>query len=126
LNGSRVIEILIGCLALSCSSITQIHFGSRECKVATRPAISNKSSNTPEKPSKYPGAGSIRICTVARFTILSSKQNLTVLNTHLDDSSDDQRKLGASMILIRAKYECFREGSNNAVIVTGDFNRYAA
>lgn len=73
------------------------------------------------EPSKYPGAGSYRIANVARFT--TGCKTFTLINTHLDDISDDQRQLGASMILTRAKYEAVQ--SNGPVFVTGDFNRYS-
>lgn len=45
------------------------------------------------------------------------------MNTHFDDRSDDQRRLGASLILHRAQYEA--EKTKGAVIVIGDFNRFA-
>ena len=44
----------------------------------------------------------------------------TYLNTHLDDQSDDQRRLAASLMLARARYEAYKTGG--PVIVTGDFN----
>ncbi|KAK7047844.1 hypothetical protein VNI00_006172 [Paramarasmius palmivorus] len=78
-------------------------------------------SNTPFEPSKFPGAGSFRICTAARFTLTSSSpQNFTILNTHLDDQSDDQRRLAASLLLTRARFEAATTG--NPVFITGDFN----
>lgn len=43
-----------------------------------------------------------------------------MLNTHLDDQSADQRVLGASLILHRAKYEAIK--TRSPVILTGDFN----
>lgn len=46
--------------------------------------------------------------------------HFTYLNTHLDDRSDGQRRLGASMMLARARFEAFKTGG--PVIVTGDFN----
>lgn len=76
-------------------------------------------SNTPDVPSKFPGAGSIRICTAGKFTT-SRGTNFTLLNTHLDDQSDDQRKLGGSMVRIRARYEAVTSGE--PILVTGDFN----
>ncbi|KAG6877770.1 hypothetical protein C0993_004145 [Termitomyces sp. T159_Od127] len=82
-------------------------------------------SNTPFEPSKFPGAGSVRICTAAHFSTLSSngeEKNFTLLNTHLDDQSDAQRRLGASMLLTRARFEAVN--TNNPVFITGDFNRY--
>ncbi|KZV87965.1 mannose-6-phosphatase [Exidia glandulosa HHB12029] len=79
-------------------------------------------SNTPDVPSKFPSAGSIRICTAGKFTT-SSGTNFTLLNTHLDDQSDDQRKLGGSMILTRARFEAVV--NKEPVLVTGDFNSQA-
>ncbi|PSR74723.1 hypothetical protein PHLCEN_2v9602 [Hermanssonia centrifuga] len=79
-------------------------------------------TNTPFEVSKFPGAGSLRICTAGRFTLNSptGPTNFSYLNTHLDDQSDDQRRLGASLILARAKYEAFT--TNGPVFITGDFN----
>ncbi|KAK0452086.1 Endonuclease/exonuclease/phosphatase [Desarmillaria tabescens] len=78
-------------------------------------------SLTPFEPSKYPGAGSFRLCTVANFSLTTgAKTKFTVLNTHLDDQSDMQRQVGASLILTRARYEAVR--SRGPVFVTGDFN----
>ncbi|KAL1718203.1 Endonuclease/exonuclease/phosphatase [Schizophyllum commune] len=76
-------------------------------------------SNTPFEPSKYEGAGSYRICTVAHFQP-SSGPTLTVFNTHMDDQSDDQRRLAASLVLYRARYEAVNAGG--PVLVMGDFN----
>ncbi|KAH7104921.1 Endonuclease/exonuclease/phosphatase [Auriculariales sp. MPI-PUGE-AT-0066] len=76
-------------------------------------------SNTPFEPSKFPGAGSIRICTVGKFTT-SDGVNVTIMNTHLDDSSDEQRRLGGSMLLYRARYEAAVSGE--PVLLSGDFN----
>lgn len=42
------------------------------------------------------------------------------MNTHLDNESDAQRRLGASLILARAKFEAFN--TSGTVLVTGDFN----
>ncbi|KDR68690.1 hypothetical protein GALMADRAFT_231017 [Galerina marginata CBS 339.88] len=79
-------------------------------------------SNTPFAPSKFPGASSFRVCTAAHFTsqLTAEKKQFTILNTHLDDWSDAQRKLGASMLLARARYEAVKTSS--PVFITGDFN----
>ncbi|OBZ76931.1 hypothetical protein A0H81_03050 [Grifola frondosa] len=81
-------------------------------------------SNTPFVPSGFPGAGSFRICTAARFELKTSPSGQPVrfshLETHLDDQSDAQRRLGASMLLYRARYEAFT--TKSPVILTGDFN----
>lgn len=44
-----------------------------------------------------------------------------MLNTHLDDQSDAERRLAASMLLTRARFEAVTTG--NPVLITGDFNR---
>lgn len=87
-------------------------------------------SETPFEHSKYPDAGSKRICTTAHFSTISEKSEstsadekrsgFTVLNTHLDDQSVAQRRLGASLILRRAKYEAIK--TKRPVLLTGDFN----
>ncbi|KAK0437216.1 Endonuclease/exonuclease/phosphatase [Armillaria borealis] len=78
-------------------------------------------SLTPFEPSKYPGAGSFRLCTAAHFSLTTgAKTKFTVLNTHLDDQSDMQRQVGASLILTRARYEAVQ--SRSPVFVSGDFN----
>ncbi|KAF8295421.1 mannose-6-phosphatase [Clavulina sp. PMI_390] len=77
-------------------------------------------SNEPFSPSKYPGAGSYRLCTVAHLRDLTTSQTLKVLNTHLDDRSDAQRRLGASLLLHRARFE--GHVNHSRVILLGDFN----
>lgn len=82
--------------------------------------------NTPFEPSKFPGAGSFRICTATHLVLKtdpSRRVSFTYLNTHLDDQSDDERRLAASLILARARYEAYK--TKGPVIVTGDFNSEA-
>ncbi|EJD40228.1 mannose-6-phosphatase [Auricularia subglabra TFB-10046 SS5] len=80
-------------------------------------------SNDPTKPSRYPGAGSFRLCTVVRLRPRGGGPDVAVLNTHLDDQSDKQRQYGASIVLARARYEEQVQGA--AVVLTGDFNSQA-
>ncbi|KDN42053.1 hypothetical protein RSAG8_07098, partial [Rhizoctonia solani AG-8 WAC10335] len=76
-------------------------------------------TNTPFDVSKYPDAGSYRICTVAHLS--TGGKNLTLLNTQqFDDQSDAQRRLAASLILYRARYEAAT--TKGPVFVNGDFN----
>ncbi|KAG8745443.1 hypothetical protein FRC10_007986 [Ceratobasidium sp. 414] len=75
-------------------------------------------TNTPFEFSQYPGAGSVRICTVARLSV--GDKNLTVVHTHLDDQSDAQRRLAASLIMHRVRYEVATTGAT--VFVKGDMN----
>lgn len=52
--------------------------------------------------------------------VKATRKEFVYLNTHLDDQSDDERILGASLILWRARFEA---SQNRTVLVTGDFNR---
>jgi len=45
---------------------------------------------------------------------------VTILNTHLDHVSEDQRRYGASLLLVRGRYEAFT--SSGSVFFMGDFN----
>ncbi|KAJ7750784.1 Endonuclease/exonuclease/phosphatase, partial [Mycena metata] len=78
-------------------------------------------SNTPFDVSRFPGAGSFRICTIAHLQLKSGNRTaFTYLNTHMDDRSDAQRQLAASLILYRARFEAVT--TNKPVLITGDFN----
>jgi hypothetical protein len=92
-------------------------------------------SREPFKPgSHFPGAGTPRLATFALFQPLPSIaapgkhdehgdiRNVALINTHLDHVSDDQRKLGAAMVLHRARYEALKR-PGVTVFVTGDLNR---
>jgi len=83
-------------------------------------------SDTPFSPSKYPGAGCKRICTVVRFELLNGTgpKTFTMLNTHLDHRGGEARKFGASLVLARARYEAVKTGE--PVFLTGDFNSTAS
>ncbi|KAI0049525.1 mannose-6-phosphatase [Auriscalpium vulgare] len=72
--------------------------------------------------SKFPGAGSVRIATATHLRIRATGKTFAYINTHLDDQSDDQRQLGASLILWRAHFEAAQNGGASTVLITGDFN----
>jgi hypothetical protein len=84
-------------------------------------------SHTPFIPgSRFPGAGTTRIATIAHFRLLStgsSTGELMLLNAHLDHVSDGQRRLGAALLLHRARYEAAHAKPGVPIFVTGDFNR---
>jgi len=78
-------------------------------------------SRTHRTPSKFPGAGSTRVCTVVRLRPKGSSGPLiSVMSTHLDDQSEEQRKYGAAQMLLRARYEEHVHGAS--VLLFGDFN----
>ena len=109
----------------SCQSLTPS--GHRQCSLAfitERLRVANiDNSETPFVPSKHSKAGSYRVVTAARFQSSTDPTiKFSVLNTHFDDQSDDQRRLGGSMLRYRAHYEV-KETNSKAVIVVGDFNR---
>lgn len=79
-------------------------------------------SDTPFEPSKYPGAGSYRLATIAHMSTWGGGF-FTLINTHLDDRSDDQRKLGASLLKQIGAHEY--SYSLGPVFLTGDFNSQA-
>jgi len=62
----------------------------------------------------------VRICTTARFLLRDCPKPLTVINTHLDHELDEQRRYGASLLLIRGRYEAAR--TEGPVLLMGDFN----
>ncbi|KAJ7664263.1 Endonuclease/exonuclease/phosphatase [Mycena rosella] len=77
-------------------------------------------SNTPFEPSRFPGAGSHRVCTTLHLQRRTDGKKFTVLNTHMDDRSEAQRRHAASMILARARYEAIT--TSCPVFAMGDFN----
>ena len=86
-------------------------------------AGTNDLSETPFEPSRYPGAGCHRLCTVAQFRLVSSySQTFTLFNTHLDHYSDKSRSVAASLLLTRARFEAVNTAAH--VFIVGDFNRY--
>ncbi|KAH9033397.1 mannose-6-phosphatase [Lactarius pseudohatsudake] len=76
----------------------------------------------------FPGAGCSRLATFAHFRLVAapptSTGELILLNTHLDHVSDAQRRLGAAMLLHRARYEAHAK-PGVPIFVTGDFNSTA-
>ena len=77
-------------------------------------------SNTPWVPTKYPGAGSIRSATVGHFREIATGVDFCLINIHLDEQSDAQRRLGAAMLKLRGGYEYAK--NHCPVLLVGDFN----
>lgn len=84
-------------------------------------SVLKRCRHTPFTPSRFPGAGSHRVCTTIRLQRRNGGTEFTVLNTHMDDRSEAQRRHAASMILARARYEAVT--TDCPVFVMGDFNR---
>ncbi|KAI9457518.1 mannose-6-phosphatase [Russula earlei] len=83
-------------------------------------------SHEPFKPgSRFPGAGSPRLATFALFRLSAPAgnppRNVALINLHLDNVSDAQRRFGAAMVLHRARFEAY-ERPEVPLLVTGDFN----
>ncbi|EMG51119.1 hypothetical protein G210_5981 [Candida maltosa Xu316] len=75
-------------------------------------------SPTPNVPSKFPGAGTIRIVTVTTLKHKDSRVIINFLNTHFDHISEDARRAGAEQIL-----NIINSLPNNyPTFVAGDFN----
>jgi len=75
-------------------------------------------SPTPDVPSIYPGAGSIRIASWVKLDDHSSGQKILVLNTHLDNVSGTANLYAAN--LIRARLPGL--AGDAPIVLTGDFN----
>jgi len=54
----------------------------------------------------------------------ASSKPPTIINTHLDHLSDEQRKYGTSLFLIRGRYEAATP--EGPALLTGDFNNPSA
>ena len=80
-------------------------------------------SETPDKESKYEGAGCYRICTYVMLRDKATGKYILHMNTHLDNASDEARVYGAKVIM--DKLEEIRRTSSKygfSVVLTGDFN----
>ncbi len=81
-------------------------------------------SLTPEKESRFEGAGCNRICS---FVVLKNKSTdlvLAVFNTHLDNVSLEAQNLGGALIAEKSD-ELKKEYGEISTVITGDFNQYA-
>lgn len=75
-------------------------------------------SETPQKPSYGPGAGSRRVCTWAKLRERGSGRIYVHVNTHLDNVSEDARVFGAKLIV-----DFIRENfADLPVVFTADMN----
>lgn len=79
-------------------------------------------SQTPDKESRYDGAGCNRICTWALLENAETGNTILFMNTHLDNASEEAANYGAEVIKkqiaqLEGKY------SFDATVLTGDFNQ---
>lgn len=80
-------------------------------------------SETPEKESRFEGAGCHRVCS---YVVLQSKETdlkYIHMNTHLDNASDEARVFGANVLLSKID-ELKAQYPDTPIILSGDFNDY--
>lgn len=75
-------------------------------------------SETPKIPSKSWDAAYTRICTWGRFISRENNQEVIVLNTHLDNSGEKARRMGAQLIIEKIG----KVSKDTNTILLGDFN----
>lgn len=81
-------------------------------------------SDTPERESRFDGAGCNRVCS---YIILRNKATSVIyahLNTHLDNVSVEAQALGGELICGKAADIADKYG-DIAIVITGDFNQYS-
>lgn len=79
-------------------------------------------SETPDKESRYEGAGCHRVCS---YVMLRDKQTgklVLHMNTHLDNASDEARVYGAQVIMNKLDEIRSASAESFSVVLTGDFN----
>ncbi len=76
-------------------------------------------SDTPDKPSFGPDAGSRRVCTWAKLQDRETEAIFVHINTHLDNQSGEARELGANMIADFIEKKIPR---STPVVFTADLN----
>lgn len=78
-------------------------------------------SETPEKESRYEGAGCNRVCTWVVLKQLSTGKLILFMNTHLDNASEEAADYGAQVIVDKmAEITSLYDGIST--VLTGDFN----
>lgn len=80
-------------------------------------------SETPERESRYEGAGCNRICTYVMLHDIENDKYILHLNTHLDNKSDEARAFGAQVILDKLDEMRLTQAiAEYTVVLSGDFN----
>lgn len=78
-------------------------------------------SETPEKESRYEGAGCHRVCTYVVLKNNETGRMLIHMNTHLDNASEEAANYGAEVISQKID-ELNTKYPNVPIVLTGDFN----
>lgn len=79
-------------------------------------------SETPEKESRYEGAGCNRICSWVLLKSNETNKQYLYMNTHLDNVSEEAQGFGAKVIL-NEEQKLTEQYPDAAVILSGDFNQ---
>lgn len=80
-------------------------------------------SETPDKESRFDGAGCHRVCS---YVVLKNKSNgftYIHLNTHFDNTSVEAQNLGGKLVSECAE-KLTKKYDNAPIVITGDFNQY--
>lgn len=80
-------------------------------------------SETPDKESRFDGAGCHRVCS---YVVLKNKSNgftYIHLNTHFDNTSVESQNLGGKLVSECAE-KLTKKYDNAPIVITGDFNQY--
>ncbi|KAI1816475.1 endonuclease/exonuclease/phosphatase [Poronia punctata] len=80
------------------------------------------SDDTPDEPSKYPGAGSERVVVAGVFEEKEGGRRFLSANTHLDNESEEARVHGVATVLGVLRDLQKEGGGDLPVTLTGDFN----
>lgn len=79
-------------------------------------------SETPDKESRYEGAGCNRICSWVLLKNNETNKQYLYMNTHLDNVSEEAQGFGAKVILSKEQ-KLAEQYPDAAVILSGDFNQ---
>lgn len=79
-------------------------------------------SETPDKESRYEGAGCNRICSWVLLKNNETNKQYLYMNTHLDNVSEEAQGFGAKVILSKEP-KLAEQYPDAAVILSGDFNQ---
>lgn len=79
-------------------------------------------SETPDKESRYEGAGCNRICSWVLLKNNETNKQYLYMNTHLDNVSEEAQGFGSKVILSKEQ-KMAEQYPDAAVILSGDFNQ---